>query len=133
MITALYIDNDAEMRSIIPNVCERKCPIQMHTVRSGNDALAFLAYRPVDVIVSEVDFPGPSGLDFLKTLQRSRIGIPVIFFTANNSTGSRSEALKNGAFAYISRGGAETNPFGHLIRTMFEAVPSAHQRAHPPK
>jgi CheY-like chemotaxis protein len=128
-ITAIYIDNDSEMQSIVSYICELKCPIRMYTVSSENEALQVLDSKAVSVIISEYEFPGYNGVEFLKTLRRCKIDIPVIFFSESNLPSANEKARKNGAFAFISRGGTEMHPFGHLIRTMFEAVHSSSHRS----
>jgi two-component system OmpR family response regulator len=59
-----------------------------------------------DLIVSDINLPGLSGFDLLKTLRKSGNQIPFIALTARNERLDVTEGLREGADDYI------TKPFG---------------------
>jgi len=51
--------------------------------------------------VSDIRMPGMSGLELQRRLVASRPGVPVIFMTAHDDAGTRSQALSAGAVGYL--------------------------------
>jgi two-component system nitrogen regulation response regulator GlnG len=58
--------------------------------------------RP-DVIVLDLQLPDGSGLDLFERVRRADPRRPVIFITAHGTTEAAIEAMKNGAFDYLSK------------------------------
>ena len=59
-----------------------------------------------DLVVSDINLPGLSGFDFLKSLRKSGNQIPFIALTARNERMDVTEGLREGADDYV------TKPFG---------------------
>lgn len=57
----------------------------------------------VDLVITDVKLPGKSGLDLLKQVREIDADIPVIVITAFGSIQNAVEAMKLGAFDYISK------------------------------
>ena len=70
---------------------------------SAEKALAFLADNAVELIISDVQMPQISGIDFFKTVHDRYAEIPFIFLTAFGSTERAIEAVKKGAYHYFEK------------------------------
>ncbi|MFN2498324.1 MAG: sigma-54-dependent transcriptional regulator, partial [Pyrinomonadaceae bacterium] len=74
---------------------------------SAEAARALLRQQPADLMLLDVNLPGMSGLDFLRELQTPAIanGNPplVIIITAHGSERMAVEAVKAGAYDYLSK------------------------------
>lgn len=56
-----------------------------------------------DLILSDILMPGMSGLDMLEALSRSGSQVPVVVMSAYGSVDTAIEALKKGAYDYVSK------------------------------
>ena len=54
-------------------------------------------------LILDVRMPGMNGLELQHRLASTRIEIPVIFITAHGNETARTQALKNGAVAYLCK------------------------------
>ncbi len=75
------------------------------TARSGAEALALIAQRLPDLVVSDIRMPGMDGYQLARRLrenQRTAI-IPVIFLTAKDTSADRIEGFRSGVDAYITK------------------------------
>lgn len=70
---------------------------------SANAALAQLNELEPDIIVTDLSMPGMDGLEFLKKVKSLNSDIQVILMTAYSTVNTAIEAMKSGAFDYISK------------------------------
>jgi CheY-like chemotaxis protein len=72
-------------------------------VRSAEEALAVLDTRIVDLVVTDLNMPGASGLDLAREI-RARHHVPaLIFMTGSQRLGDRTAAFELGAVAYLPK------------------------------
>lgn len=69
----------------------------------GADALAQLASSHYDLVITDLKMPGMSGLELLSKLPDVAPGLPVVVITAHGTVESAVDAMKKGAFDYISK------------------------------
>lgn len=77
-----------------------------------------------DVVVTDFQLPGASGLELIKHLHATQPRLPVILMTAHSSTQTVIEATKFGAHEYVLKG-AETTE--ELIKAIDKAVQRSRQ------
>lgn len=70
---------------------------------SGEEALKTIAKDRPAAIVMDVRMAGLSGLDTLKKIRSTDSHLPVIIMTAHGTTQTAIEAMKHGAFDYVSK------------------------------
>lgn len=74
---------------------------------SAESARALMSERPFDLLLLDVNLPGLSGLDFLQQIQNEADGDTesplVIIITAHGSERMAVQAVKSGAYDYISK------------------------------
>jgi DNA-binding NtrC family response regulator len=73
------------------------------TANSGNEALGILRGQPVDLVVSDVRMPRMSGEDLLTRVLADFPGLPVVLFTGRGDIKSAVNAMKLGAFDYVTK------------------------------
>jgi two-component system, NtrC family, response regulator HydG len=54
-----------------------------------------------DILISDLQLPQMSGLDFIESLKKIRPELPIIFITATNSVETAIKAIENGAYDFI--------------------------------
>ncbi|WP_170644855.1 response regulator transcription factor [Ruegeria sp. HKCCA5491] len=67
----------------------------------GNEADLYLAQEGADLVVLDINLPGQSGLEILKSLRNRGDGVPVILLTARAETSDRVSGLDMGADDYL--------------------------------
>ena len=118
----LVIDDEKNYLLVLQTLLED----EGYTVTAISDpetALAFLAESEVDVVVTDMKMPKVSGREVLQHVKKSWPYIPVLIMTAFGSIESAVEAMKYGAFDYI------TKPFSNdeLLQEAMEERYSVHQ------
>ena len=93
--------------------------LRVECATSANGALKLLADGHVfDAILSDVNLPGLSGLEFISALRAHDPVVPVVLITGNPQLEGAALARERGAYGYLAKPvSAET-----LVRTVLRAV-----------
>ncbi len=70
---------------------------------SGESALLLLKNHKVDIVVSDVQMGGMSGLSLLKSIKNQMNNLPVLLMTAYGTIDDAVQAMKDGACNYIAK------------------------------
>lgn len=97
----LVIDDKSNMLRLMSKVLSPLATVT--TSQSGDAALELLVKQSFDVIVSDLRMPGASGLDVLREVTRVTPETRFILMTAYTSVGTAIEALRLGAFDYLTK------------------------------
>ncbi|HAR46148.1 MAG TPA: Fis family transcriptional regulator, partial [Nitrospiraceae bacterium] len=72
-------------------------------VSRGDDALRLVEDRRFDVLIADIKMPGMTGIELLGTIRERNIETDVIVVTGFGSVGSAVEAMKLGAYDYVTK------------------------------
>lgn len=98
----LVIDDDASLRRVMEMQLEEiGCDVM--TVANANEALAALNEITPALVITDLRIPGMSGMDLLKTLRGDHPELTVIMVTAYGTVRTAVEAMKAGAYDYITK------------------------------
>ena len=81
----------------------RKEGFDVAVAADGEQALAELEKNGADVVVTDLVMPKVGGMEILKTIISTQPDVPVIIITAHGTVDSAVEAIKAGAFDYITK------------------------------
>ncbi len=98
----LVVDDDADMARLVAHELTTprwRCEI----AESGAAALAAFRQMEFDVVVTDVRMDGLDGIELLGRLQRLQPDLPVILLTGGGSIPAAVEAVKRGAFQYLTK------------------------------
>lgn len=96
----LVVDDERDfLEPLVERLQLRK--LKAEGVDSGEEALAFLAAHPVDVMVLDVKMPGMDGLQVLREVKSRHPLVEVVLLTGHASVESGMEGLELGAFDYL--------------------------------
>lgn len=95
----IIIDDDAMVNEVLTYILGDAYDVKSYF--SAEEALTKASLSDVDVIITDVNLPGMSGIEFLGRIQAVDPNIPVIVITALNDIDVAISALKNGAFDFI--------------------------------
>ena len=100
--TLLVVDDDAAMRQMLASLF-REHGYEVRDSASADEALKEAAKFDFDAILSDIRMPGKSGIEMVGALRRMRPETPVVLMTAFGSIDSAVEAIRAGAFDYITK------------------------------
>src|SRR5210317_1937554 len=73
------------------------------TSDNTTDALEITMSHDLDLVITDMRMPGPDGMKFLAQLRSRQPDPPVIMMTAYATVEKAVEAMKRGAFDYITK------------------------------
>ena len=100
--TVLVIDDEPAHRLMV-RVVLGEAGFKVLEADNGSSGLASLRSKPVDVVLLDMRMPGMSGLDVLQKMHEEAMATPVIMLTAFGNVGSAVEAMKIGAWDYLTK------------------------------
>ena len=98
----LIVDDDASFRQFL-TLFLRKEGFEVQSCEDGKEALRWMEREKPDLILLDLRMPEVSGLEFLQTIRKKGLEVPVIVITAYASLDSAVKAKKEGAFDYLSK------------------------------
>ena len=96
----LLVDDDAAFRHVMASELDR-LGFDVVAAGSGEEALARVGRLEPEVVLLDLQLPGISGLDVLRTLRESGTSAEVIMLTGHGSIDSAIESIRIGAFDYV--------------------------------
>jgi two-component sensor histidine kinase len=99
-ITALYIDDDADLARLVQRGLKRRGFVVEHAA-NGEAGLARIRQGGIDVIALDQHMPGLDGLETLARIRAIDNAPPVVFVTASLDSRIAVTALKAGAADYL--------------------------------
>src|SRR5579885_2338013 len=101
-IRVMVVDDDAVLRKLVSDQIARM-GFDSTPASSGEEALAALARSDYDVVLLDIRMPGLSGLDTLREIRKVEDAPEVIMLTADTSLGTGLEAMRLGAYDYLTK------------------------------
>jgi DNA-binding NtrC family response regulator len=101
-IRVMVVDDDAVLRKLLSDQVARM-GFDSGTASSGEEALAALSKSDFDVVLLDIRMPGISGLDTLREIRKLEDAPEVIMLTADTSLGTGLEAMRLGAYDYLTK------------------------------
>ena len=116
-VTILVAEDDRNLRRVLRAILVRE-GYDVAEASDGEAAAAWLAENRADALVTDIRMPKMDGLALLRHVRERRPDLPVILITAYGTIGDAVEAIRSGAFDYISK------PFdeAELLRVVGNAV-----------
>jgi len=103
MGSVLVVDDERSMREFLA-ICLSRAGHSVSVADSGDTALGSLTQSPVDVVVTDLRMPGDlGGLDLLREIKGRCMDTEVIVVTAFATTETAIEAMKQGAYDYLTK------------------------------
>jgi len=98
----LVVDDDENLRRVMRMQLE-DLGYGVTAASGGDEALAAQMANPAALVITDLKMPGMSGMDVLKRMQAEFPETQVIVMTAYGTIGSAVEAMKAGAYHYVTK------------------------------
>ena len=100
--SVLVVDDDAAMREMLVSLLEDE-GLRAEEADGADKALDRLRDAEFDAVLSDIRMPGRSGIEMLGEVRALRPDLPVILMTAFGSIDTAIEAMRAGAFDYVTK------------------------------
>ena len=100
--SVLVVDDEANVRKLLSEIFTKE-GYRVTTANNGQQALELVAQSPFDLVVMDIRMPVMDGLEAFHVLREHHPNITVIITTAFVSISTAIEAMKLGAYNYISK------------------------------
>ncbi len=97
----LIVDDEAGVRESLRMVLKGRYDVV--TAASGEEALEFLERDPVDVVLLDIIMPGIDGMETLERIKQRAPSPQVVMLTATKTVKTAVQAMKLGAFDYLTK------------------------------
>jgi DNA-binding NtrC family response regulator len=98
----LVVDDDESLRRVMQMQLE-EAGYEVLAASQGQDALAVMEDATPSLVITDLKMPGISGLDLLRKLREAYPETTVIMITAFGTVSTAVEAMKAGAYDYITK------------------------------
>jgi DNA-binding NtrC family response regulator len=114
----LIVDDDPASRRLLE---VRLRPLECDVATAGNGELALGAIRKdlPDLVLLDLQMPRMGGIEVLRALRKEGINVPTIVITAHGSIETAVEAMKEGAYDFITKP-IDANHFDIVVRKALE-------------
>lgn len=97
----LVVDDDTLMREVLKAILRSEGFEVQGEATDGQSALTQVGKLSPDVVCLDVNMPGMSGIEVLKSIQSAAPGTKVVMITGDSSMATVREAVGSGASGYI--------------------------------
>ena len=117
MAKILVLDDDQEMREFL-GIMLTKEGYEVTVADRPEKAISLCRKTAYDLVITDLRMPKIDGIEFLKTIKDHRPDTTVILMTAYASGETAVNAMKEGAYDYVEKGGSNEE----LIRIVRQAL-----------
>ena len=103
MSKILVVDDEVQLRTLLSRMLE----LEGYEVCQAGDcrtALKQLEFQSLDVVLCDVFLPDGNGVDLVSSVKKTAPNVEIILLTAHGNIPDGVQAIKNGAFDYITKG-----------------------------
>lgn len=117
--TVLVVDDDSSIRWVLARAL-KNAQFKVISCDSGQEAISIIAEQTPQLVITDIQMSGMSGLELLETINQKWPELPVIMITAYADTDLGSKTHELGAFDYLPK------PFdiNHVINLCQRAINS---------
>ncbi|MFO7603262.1 MAG: sigma-54 dependent transcriptional regulator [Gammaproteobacteria bacterium] len=98
----LIVDDEPDIRELL-EITLARMGIATHSAEDINGAKALLQAHPFNLCLTDMRLPDGNGIDLVRYIQQQYPHMPAAVITAHGNVDSAVEALKAGAFDFVSK------------------------------
>ncbi|MEJ2745746.1 MAG: response regulator, partial [bacterium] len=102
MESVLIVDDEESIRKTLSILLKRN-GFRVDEATDGMEAFEMMANSPYDLVIADLNMPAMGGIDLLKRVKEGSGDTEVIILTAYGAIQSAVEAIKLGAYDYLTK------------------------------
>lgn len=102
MASILIIDDERSIRKTLIEILSFE-GYKVDEAADGTEGLKMFREKPYDVVLCDIKMPKMDGLEFLEKAKEANPDIPVVMVSGHGNIDTAVDAVKRGAFDYISK------------------------------
>lgn len=102
MAQIFLAEDDPALAAVVVRWLKKEGHQVVH-LSDGNDAIEQLKFAEFDLLILDIELPGASGLEILKTFRQKGGKAAAIFLTARSTIENKLEGFESGADDYLSK------------------------------
>jgi PAS domain S-box-containing protein len=115
----LTIDDEAPLRRAVRSTFEDS-GFEVLEAESGRKGLAVFRERRPSVVLVDLRMPGMNGMEVIETLAREASDIPLVVLSGTGTIADAIEAIRRGAWDFVTKPIADIAQLEHVVRTVLE-------------
>ncbi|RCK73349.1 MAG: Response regulator of zinc sigma-54-dependent two-component system [Ignavibacteriae bacterium] len=100
--TILIVDDEATQRKVLSGFLKKQ-GYKIYEASSGNQAIEIASKNIIDLVITDFKMPDISGIEVLKLVRSINPEIAVIIMTAFGTIETAVEAMREGAYNYLTK------------------------------
>jgi len=117
--SVLIVDDKQDMLDLLKRIITQKLDVSVLSSTSGEEALKMINKTGIGLVVTDVRMPGMDGLELLKRIKERNGDTVVIILTAHGTVDSAVDALKIGAYDFLTKP-LNNDRFIHTLKRAIE-------------
>ncbi len=102
MSSILVVDDEKSLREFLTIMLEEQ-GYEVDTAADGDSAIRLIKEKPFDLTLTDIKMGKSNGLDVLSAVKQLQPNTPVVMMTAYATAETAVEAMKKGAYDYLSK------------------------------
>ena len=99
----VVVEDDLDVADYTKTVLEKRLGAQVIAISDPRQARAAIEQLQPDVVITDIEMPGASGLELIATYKEARPGVAIIVMTAHVSVDYAVGALRNQADEFLTK------------------------------
>jgi DNA-binding NtrC family response regulator len=116
------VDDDRHYARMLSYRLEKNPQYSVQVFPSGEEVLRHLEETPPDLLLLDIMMPGIDGLEVLRQVVEQKLDLPVVMVSAQGIIDTAVEAMKLGAYDYITKGQDDLAKLEAVVRNALEKV-----------
>lgn len=103
MASFIIVDDHPLLRLAVRNILEKESHTVLAEASDGKNLVGMLLNSKADILVIDIDMPGPDGIEIICDIRQAGIHIPIIVISGKNASYYVPLCIKSGANGFISK------------------------------
>jgi DNA-binding NarL/FixJ family response regulator len=104
VLSLLLVEDHEEVRAALRDwLLGAVRALTLREARSMDEAITCAEQAKVDLVLMNLELPGPNGIEATRALRKRWPACPVVVMSVNDSEALRSAAIEAGALAFVSK------------------------------